>query len=623
MPIGLEFLKNEAGEKEGLGDAGIEMFKDAPYASCAREAGQNSRDASVNLPVKMTFDAFEISSDELPFIAKLREAVDACQTEVTEENDVDFFKVAHDLVSEPTVRVLRISDYNTTGLVGPPDQNGTPFHALVKAAGVPAKPNDTAGGSFGIGKNASFAVTDLQTVLYATRYVDPDTSKEMFAAQGKVKLVSHRDGSGTLRRATGYWGETAGFVAVTDPGLVPTWLQRNEIGTSIFCIGFRQTAHWAHRIGYSLITNFFAAIHREEMEFEVDGGSLRINRNTLGAIFEDQQIRAAAEEAGHLAALEFSYELYQCLISAETNSGPLVVSGLGGLELHILLGENLPKRVGIIRNGMLIADSLVHFGDKLERFAGSRDFIALLEPTSHNAIRLLRSLENPTHDGFSAERIANPSKREAAELQMRHLAKELRRKLQEHTAIAYEDEVTLDDLDDKFAEPAGGNRPPDPNAEEDPERFTFKPPPPRRHRRKAAAAKGSQGGRGKGGGGGGTKPGTGPDKGSGSGGHGHVGTDRPVPLNDLRNIELTEGKTRRVYFTPTETGRIALGLSATGVNGAEPLRIVGSNLGNPEDGIVWIDVKEKERVAIELEFDEPYPGPIEANATAQEGELEG
>ena len=52
----LRFLPNEAWEKEGLGDAGIETFRDTPYASCAREAGQNSRDAAKVQPVRITFD---------------------------------------------------------------------------------------------------------------------------------------------------------------------------------------------------------------------------------------------------------------------------------------------------------------------------------------------------------------------------------------------------------------------------------------------------------------------------------------------------------------------------------------------------------------------------------------
>lgn len=620
MSIRLEFLKNEAGEKEGLGDAGIEMFKDAPYASCAREAGQNSRDASDTLPVIMHFDAIQVPAREFPFITELQEAMNACAEQVSEENDVDFFNVARELLTEESISVLRISDYNTTGLVGPPDEDGTPFHSLLKASGVPAKPDDLAGGSFGIGKNASFAVTDLQTVLYSTRYKDEDTSEERFAAQGKMKLVSHVDKAGIPRRATGYWGETNGFVAITDPDLVPTWMRRDQIGTSIFCIGFRMTPHWAHRIGYSIIANFFAAIHREEMEFEVDGGLLRINRNTLAALFKDELIRTAAEEAGHLAKLEFAHQLYRCLTSTETSVKDLVVGGLGALQFHLLVDEDLPKRVGILRNGMLIADGLENFGDKLERFPGSRDFVAILEPKSNNAIRLLRALENPTHSGFSAERIANPRKRDEAERWMKQLAGELRFKLQQLAAITYEDEVTLDDLDDKFADTGGANKPPSPSAEQDPERFIFEPPSPRRKRR-PAAAKGAQGGRGSGGGKGGTQPGTGLGSGAGSGGHGHRGRDRPVALNDLRNVE--SGQTRTIYFTPAETGRIALGLSATGVNGAESLRIVESNLGNPESGIVWLDVNGGERVAIEVQFDEPYAGPIEAKATAQEPEFDG
>jgi hypothetical protein len=44
----LEFLPNQAGESEGLGDAGIETLRDNPYASCARASGQNSADAATN-----------------------------------------------------------------------------------------------------------------------------------------------------------------------------------------------------------------------------------------------------------------------------------------------------------------------------------------------------------------------------------------------------------------------------------------------------------------------------------------------------------------------------------------------------------------------------------------------
>ena len=53
----LVFLKNEAGEAEGLNDPGIETFRDSPYSSVARETGQNTRDvrADTSKPVRMAF----------------------------------------------------------------------------------------------------------------------------------------------------------------------------------------------------------------------------------------------------------------------------------------------------------------------------------------------------------------------------------------------------------------------------------------------------------------------------------------------------------------------------------------------------------------------------------------
>src|SRR4051812_33903521 len=90
----LAFLRNEAGEKEGLGDAGIETFRNAPYASAAREAGQNSRDAEESLPVKLTFDLLDLAHHEIPDHDKLLRALEACAVTAEQEKEVDFFKNA-------------------------------------------------------------------------------------------------------------------------------------------------------------------------------------------------------------------------------------------------------------------------------------------------------------------------------------------------------------------------------------------------------------------------------------------------------------------------------------------------------------------------------------------------
>ena len=44
------------------------------------------------------------------------------------------------------------------------------WHRLVKMTGQSAKNSNTAGGSYGIGKHAPFAVSGLRTIFYSTRY---------------------------------------------------------------------------------------------------------------------------------------------------------------------------------------------------------------------------------------------------------------------------------------------------------------------------------------------------------------------------------------------------------------------------------------------------------------------
>ena len=615
----LRFLPNEAGEKEGLGDAGIETFRDTPYASCAREAGQNSRDAARELPVRITFDIRRLGHDEFPSYAELRDAIEACRTEASQDRETAFFDNAADVIGKARIPVLEIADSNTTGLTGPPDVHGTPFHSLVKASGVTVKSDADAGGSFGIGKNASFAVSDLQTVFYSSVYQDPESGNGAFAAQGKVKLVSHTGTDDEPRRATGYWGNPKRFGAVTSRSLVPAWMRRSAVGTTIFCMGFRESEDWAERMTYSLVSNFFCAVHRQQMVFEVDNGRFAINRNTLEHLLERDDIKSAAENTGHLADLEFAGQLYRCLVSESAEEEVLTLaSGLGRIRVRILVGEGMPRRIGFIRNGMLITDNLRHFGQPLARFPGSRDFVALVEPDDTDAGVLLKQLENPAHDGFSAERIPDSDKRSRATSTMRKLGREIRETIRGATSVRHEGAVVLDELGRYFAELGRADAEPDPSAENDPEKYTYtshrRTP---RRRRAPTPSGGQEGGRS------GTGTGTGGDNGSGTGrgtgtgtgGRGSRGERETIVLRDVRNrIRAGDDGTpisRELHFTPGAGGRIEVAVQATGVNVADNLRVVAADSGDTGSGVLSLDVVEGERYSVTVSFDEPYDGPIE------------
>jgi len=138
MSINLEFLSNEAHEDEGLGNAGIETYREDPYAGAARETGQNSRDAATALPVRITFDVLEVPFADVPDIGSLRDAVAACLSKAiaaNNEKECAFFEQAQRVLTNGPLKILRISDSNTTGLRGP-NVSGTPFHSLVKGSGV-------------------------------------------------------------------------------------------------------------------------------------------------------------------------------------------------------------------------------------------------------------------------------------------------------------------------------------------------------------------------------------------------------------------------------------------------------------------------------------------------------
>ena len=116
---------------------------------------------------------------------------------------VNFLNQAIKVCQKDTIRILRISDFNTTGLPGSKEYKSSPWQNLVKSSGVSDK-NGTSGGSYGIGKSAPFACSDLRTVYYSTL-----DNEGIRAYQGVANLVSFKSKDRFLRKGevtqgTGY-----------------------------------------------------------------------------------------------------------------------------------------------------------------------------------------------------------------------------------------------------------------------------------------------------------------------------------------------------------------------------------------------------------------------------------
>ncbi|MCW4455772.1 hypothetical protein OK348_13350 [Flavobacterium sp. MXW15] len=610
-----EFLPNPGREEEGLGHAGIETFKGSPYPGIARECSQNSLDAAARLPdgssepVHLVFRLLSVQASDIPGLAELKSTLGTCLSQWKEQKkEKEFLERAIKVADQSRIPVLSIEDYGTTGLIGPATK-GKPFHALVKSSGVSQKADADASGSFGIGKNAAFAISNLRTVFYSTIYCDGQKTTHL--AQGKSILVSH-DQTAEPMRSTGYWGKT-GYMPVDDVALLPEWLRRTEVGTTVASIGFAEEQNWHWLMTESLIRNFFSAVNSGTIRFTVqwsDKDIIEIEAASLEELFARQEVREAAESTGTAEDLDFSAAMLAAMRSPDSEKLIEQFNDVGAFRLTILQKDGFPRRAGILRNGMYIADNLRHFNHPMARFPMSRDFVAVLEPDDRDTSGRVRDMESPRHDEISAERLDDLVQRKKLKTAMKKVGDWIRNTIRSATTKPAEADVLLDEMNRFFSKPSLGQSIPDPaNKNDDPERprLTPNPLPPKPlvgsgNHGESGSSGGSKKSKTKGGRTSGGQPG---------GGRGAVGGrgGKSIAFTGLRHSVSPSGIERKIAFTPEASAPAFMEISAVGVSNDEALTIRSIN-GELCSKTPRIELKQGKRINLDIEFDTPYIGPI-------------
>ena len=161
---------NDYGPEVGLDNGDVETFKKEPEEALAREMGQNSNDARYESTVtRMEFKLFEVDRDDIPGIDELSSMIETCyefKKDLPKEAVPLKRMVEHSKNSK--LKVLRVSDFHTTGLEGVATNDcDKPFYLLTKGSGISYK-RSGAGGSKGIGKYAAFVNSNINTVFYST-----------------------------------------------------------------------------------------------------------------------------------------------------------------------------------------------------------------------------------------------------------------------------------------------------------------------------------------------------------------------------------------------------------------------------------------------------------------------
>ena len=440
--VGFEFPLDSADRWDGFNDSGMEHFSGNPFEHLGREVPQNTIDAAASLsePARIEVRLIKVRAADLPGIAELRKAVDKCLQAAKNESEkaTFFFQGTKKLLASRSIPVLQIADYNTTGVVGP-CENGRPYFALMKAVGQ-SKKSGTATGSFGIGKFAPYTVSDLRTVFLTTVWRDGAGMLHHYV-QGKSILMSHKDDAGKTRIGTGFWGRRRNCMPVERTNSLPDWLLRADaddssldghVGTTLSIIGFSGGSNWQNALAANVAQNFFGAINDGRLIVEIQGGPT-ITRDTLAQTLADPTISASIkEQKGQPERFENVRHYFRAITDdAEVVKAETENFHLGRCELRILLGEGLPKRVAVLRNGMLITDEL----SGLRRFSSHKEFVAVLECRAEKGLALLRAMEPPRHDDFEVDRLP-PDRKQAGRVALREITKWVRDMLDRHAKDA-------------------------------------------------------------------------------------------------------------------------------------------------------------------------------------------
>lgn len=639
--IGFEFPIDGSGQWDGFNDPGIEHFTGNRLQHLGREVPQNTIDAKRGEPARIEVTLRRVPVGSLPGRDELVDTIARCRAAAGKDSGdkaAKFFDEAAKLLAAKDLSVLQIRDRNTTGLVGP-CVNGTPFFAMLKASGQSQK-SGTSTGSYGIGKFAPFAVSELRTVFVSTVWEDAEAVLHHYV-QGKAVLMSHVDAQGRTRRGTGFWGVVDQCQPVTELGSeVPAWLRMGDAdgnlagqcGTMLSIIGFAATKDWQKVLAANIAENFFGAVHRGELEVDIVDGPT-ISAATLDEVLADGTIgRSVADRAGEPERFANVASYLRALKGGdEVQTVHTENFHLGLCRLSILVGENLPKRVAVLRNGMLITEGL----PGLKRFSDFKEFAAVLECTADKGLALLRAMEPPRHDAFEPDRLPL-DRRSQGKTALRELADWVRKMLIRHAKDELAEEIDLDELADYFGdeEEEGDGRP----REENPGgKLVF--------RARAVKATGTarralvgatsepdadedgdeEGIPGNvGGEPGGDRPDHPPSGGGGgensTGDVGAASASRTqhsgLALADVRAVPLGPTR-RRVAFTPADNGPLVIELQDSGTDTNYALAVVASSAGTISAGrITGVEARAGMRLMLDVELASAFDGTLRVVANA-------
>lgn len=410
------FPPTYGGIEDGPSNAEIETFTGNPIESLGREICQNSLDANISAdrPTIVEFRSFEIRSEEILGLKTLSKIALAMKNSPYSQDDKKSKQIIDnlsDLVSSKgIVKCLRISDHNTCGLTVQASELGkdSVFHIFTKTRGRTDK-YGSEGGSFGIGRNVIYALSDVRMIFLSTVDLNQDT-----ASLGIIKTMTFEDEDGNRKQGCGFYGIDNGQPIKKQVTIGPnSFREKEDTGLDIYIICFNGPDDWHKELSNSIIDSFFYAIHKGKLVVTIKNNddTITINSDTLATQLQmEKQTELNRADDEHTPMRNtYTHDFYMAIQEWNTDKIINKHTVLEPDDIIFYINKNpsiKDRRVAMIRKiGMKIYDYMP------KRIAINMKYAAVLLINGEKLNTILKQAENISHTKWETDRIGDIQER--------------------------------------------------------------------------------------------------------------------------------------------------------------------------------------------------------------------
>ena len=382
----------------GANDSMLESFRTHPYYSIVRESIQNSMDVILDhtKPVEVRFEIISINQKEHPELFEIRKHIRGCLEFHSDNRQARelYEGMLTYLDQNPSIKILKVGDYNTKGMHYQSGNPHCPFISFV-GEGISSKGSGS-GGSFGFGKGAYYVPSALRTILVSTMIEDGNVF-----FQGRTRLASHKiDGETKGKDGVFKINEDEPITSLSD---ISPMFRRDEQGTDIYIVGLLDDPKSGESMVKSVLNNFWLAVHENRLDVEIktDDLQIRLDESNLEQVMKDYFDDDI--EPGLVSDI-YKWNpkaYYKAVKYANTTKDFLLIEKhlptLKDVRLYVYRKDGLMNRISYMRKPAMTVFK-----------AGRTDlsgYAAVFVCDNVEGNEILRQMENPAHNEWKPENV--------------------------------------------------------------------------------------------------------------------------------------------------------------------------------------------------------------------------